>query len=221
MSEKTVFSINLWDVYQKEGRECVERGDLDGARERFLSALEKAQGYGLNDPRVATSKRSLAEVYVLQGNTAAAEQLYQEAIAVLESALGNSSAALLKTLKSFSRFLEKAGRREALLKLTSRITEIESNANEPLLTSDVFEEPLPDNADTLPMTPDQRRRIAELIQREEIAAVVRDKITAKLRQSPSYLWAHKIQGKLRQEIVRSYQPEVLREESGQGAFEVD
>ena len=103
--DKTVFSINLWDVYQKEGRQCAEKGDLDGALERFQAALEKAESYGSNDPRVASSKRCVAEVFSKQGKLAEAAKLYDDALELLEQELGEDSSTLLKTLRSYAKLL--------------------------------------------------------------------------------------------------------------------
>ena len=43
MIDKTVFSVNIWDVFQKEGKAALEKGDLDTAATDFKRALEKAE----------------------------------------------------------------------------------------------------------------------------------------------------------------------------------
>ena len=210
MIDKTVFSINLWDVYLKEGRQCTEEGDLDGAIERFTAALEKAEGYGDDDPRVATTKRCLAEVYARRGEYDKAKDLYTDSLELLEAELGQDSQALLKTLSSYAECLAHTGEAEKLAAIKSRISDIQSKCSDQLVTSDIFEEEIPPDAGEKPMTAEQRMRIMELIQRPEIPEHVRDKVLARLGDQPSYQWAHDIQGKLRQLIVRSYQPISLR-----------
>ncbi len=221
MIDKTVFSINLWDVYQKEGRQCAESGDLDGALERFQAALEKAQSYGKNDPRVATSKRCLAEVLVRQGKTDEAGDLFEQSLALLENELGEDSASLLKTLHSYGDLLGQLGDKDKLDEINARISEIESKSSDTMITSDIFEEAVPENAADIPLTPEQRMRILELLQRTEVSDRSRDQIMAKLEQNPSYQWAHETQGKLRQEIVRSYQPISLRNPEDEEEFNYD
>jgi tetratricopeptide (TPR) repeat protein len=210
MIDKTVFSINLWDVYQKEGRQCAEKGDLDGALERFQAALEKAESYGSNDPRVASSKRCVAEVFSKQGKLAEAAKLYDDALELLEQELGEDSSTLLKTLRSYAKLLTQTDDTDMLAKVSNRIAEIESKSSESVVTSDIFEECLPDDADVIPMTPEQKMRIMELLQRGEVSEKSRTIIMGKLDESPTCKWAHECQGKMRREIVRSYQPESLR-----------
>ena len=205
-NEKTIFSVSLWDVYQKEGRECLGNGDLEGARERFEMALEQALHYGANDPRVAITKRSIGEVCQKQGKFSEAEEFYQEALDLLETQLGEDSGVLLKTLKNYVSLLVETERRDEAADLKARVAKIESKTAEIMAASNIFEELVPGNADELPMTPQQRQRIVELLHREEVSQKLHDEIEDMLQQTQNYLWAHETQGRLRREIVESYQP---------------
>ncbi len=204
--EQTIFSVSLWDVCQKEGRECLDNGDFEGALERFGIALEQAAQYGANDPRVATTKRSMGEVCQKQEKYPEAEEYYKEALDLLEAILGEDSGVLLKTLKNYVSLLLETGRSDEAAELKARVARIESKTAELMGASDVFEELVPENADELPMTQQQHQRILELLRREEVSQGSRDEIGVMLNEPQSYLWAHEIQGRLRREVVESYQP---------------
>ncbi len=206
MISNTIFSISLWDIYQKEGREALENGDLEGAADRFQSALEKAGKYGAKDPRIATSKRCLGTVRQRQGKLDEAENLYKEAIELLEEQLGPESVALVKVLICQKTLLSEQNRNDELQDVIARLDKIRDKAQESLGTSDIFEEEMPENADEVPMSSEQAMRIQELLNREEVSDKTRMEVETMLRDNPSYQWAHETQGRLRQEIVKSYQP---------------
>lgn len=212
MTNKTIFSISLWDVYQREGREALERGELDSAVERFEAALAKAQSYGDTDPRIATSKRCIAVVRQKQGRLEEAETFYKEAIDLLESELGADSMALVKVFIGYKTLLSEMGRKDELNELLDRIKAIRQKSQESLGTSDIFEEDVPENADEIPMTSEQAMRVQDLVNREEISEKTRTEVETLMRDNPSFKWAHEIQAQLRQEIVRSYQPGFHKED---------
>ena len=43
MVDQTIFSLNIWDVFQKEGKAALEKGDLEGAATDFERAIKKAE----------------------------------------------------------------------------------------------------------------------------------------------------------------------------------
>ena len=58
------------------------------AEKQWSAALKEAEGFGPQDPRLATTLNNLGEVYRAQGRYAEAEPLYKRALAIREKALG-------------------------------------------------------------------------------------------------------------------------------------
>ncbi|RMD78834.1 MAG: tetratricopeptide repeat protein [Lentisphaerae bacterium] len=206
MTNRTVFSVTLWDIYQKEGREELERGNLEKARERFLAALEKAQAYGPNEPRIATTKRYLGLVAQRLKQYDEARRYYEEALELLEQQVGQKSPSLLKLLIAYKTLLRECGETNRLEAIDEKIEAIRREAEETLGTTDLFEEEVPANADEIPMSNEQALRIQELLNRPEVPEEVRQEVEMEIRDNPSYLWAHQTQARLRQIIVESYRP---------------
>ncbi len=77
-----------WEAQLAAGNKAFERGDYPEAERRLEPALRKAEGFGPQDPRLATSLNDLGEVYRTQGKYAAAEPLHKRALAIREKALG-------------------------------------------------------------------------------------------------------------------------------------
>ena len=57
----------LWETYMAAGAKAYQRGDYAQAEKQFGAALNEAQGFGPQDPRLATSLNNLAVLYKLQG----------------------------------------------------------------------------------------------------------------------------------------------------------
>ncbi len=70
------------------GIEAYQRGDYAEAEKQFRAALNEAEGFGPQDPRLARSLNNLAELYRVQGRYAEAEPLHKRALAIREKALG-------------------------------------------------------------------------------------------------------------------------------------
>ncbi len=58
------------------------------AEKQWSAALKEAEGFGPQDPRLATTLNNLAGLYQAQGRYAEAEPLYKRALAIIEKALG-------------------------------------------------------------------------------------------------------------------------------------
>src|SRR5215468_3342090 len=77
-----------WEDYMAAGQSAYQQGRYAEAGELFEAALKEAEGFGLQDQRLATSLNSLAVLYHVQGKYAEAEPLYQRALRMREKALG-------------------------------------------------------------------------------------------------------------------------------------
>ena len=206
MIDQTVFSLNIWDVYQKEGKEAFDKGDLDEAELDFQSALEKAERFGANDLRIATSKRHLAEVKHKKGDTDAAKQLFQEALELLGNELGQESLSLVKTLMAYKSLLDELGDEQAQV-IGKRLRDIRSHAVSVGNTTDLFTVEIPANPETQPMTPQQDARIRELLTQEGVPDELVAEIRAQIDKPQTFAWAHDIQGRIRKAIVQHHSPE--------------
>ncbi len=70
------------------GVKAYQQGNYPEAEKQWVAALKEAEGFGPQDPRLATSLNDLGEVYRLQGKYAEAEPLYKRSLAIKEKALG-------------------------------------------------------------------------------------------------------------------------------------
>src|ERR1700694_5243550 len=77
-----------WQVYQDDGTRALEKRQYADAEKQWKKALEIAEGFGAQDPRLGTSLNSLGRLYASHGRYAEAEPLYAKALAVWESAWG-------------------------------------------------------------------------------------------------------------------------------------
>ncbi|KAK7379227.1 hypothetical protein VNO80_04682 [Phaseolus coccineus] len=78
-----------WRVFTDKAREFFQQGKLDEAEKLFLSAIQEAkEGFGEQDPHVASACNNLAELYRVKKAFDKAEPLYLEAINILEESFG-------------------------------------------------------------------------------------------------------------------------------------
>ncbi len=77
-----------WNTLNAAGIEAYQRGDYAEAEKQWSAALKEAEGFGPQDPRLATSLNDLAGLYHDQGRYAEAEPLYKRSQAIWEKTLG-------------------------------------------------------------------------------------------------------------------------------------
>ena len=70
------------------GNNAYQDGNYTEAEKLYFAALKEAEGFGPQDPRLATSLYNLALVYGNQGKYTEAEPLYRRSLAIREKALG-------------------------------------------------------------------------------------------------------------------------------------
>ncbi len=78
----------LWETYAAAGVKAYQQGNYPEAEKYLAAAVKEAEGFGPQDPRLATSLNNLAGLYHAQGKYAEAEPLHKRALAIREKALG-------------------------------------------------------------------------------------------------------------------------------------
>jgi tetratricopeptide (TPR) repeat protein len=109
----------LWETHNRAGVEAYKAGRYPEAEKQFLAALEVAETFGPEDPRLATSLNNLAGLYRAQGKLQEALPLYQRALAIREKALGPNHPNVVSVLTNYAATLRRLGRHteaEALVK---------------------------------------------------------------------------------------------------------
>ena len=100
---------SLWETYNDSGKQAYEAGEYAKAQKLFESALKEAEGFGPNDPRLATSLNNLAELYRAQGKYDQAEPLYKRSLAIREKALGPDHPDVATSLNNLAALYRKTG----------------------------------------------------------------------------------------------------------------
>ena len=76
VSSCAVVQHTVWKKYNEAGMEAYEQGRYAEAKKQWMVALKKAEKFGPNDSRLATSLNNLAALYDVQGKYGAAKPLY-------------------------------------------------------------------------------------------------------------------------------------------------
>ena len=82
-----------WEQLIADGRQALVARDFETAETRFAAALDQAAGFARDDPRKAQSLAHMARFHRAQGDFAKPEELYRDALAAAEIALGPKTAA--------------------------------------------------------------------------------------------------------------------------------
>ena len=77
-----------WEMSMDAATEAYQQARYTEAEKFFLAALEEADNFGPQDPRLVPSLNGLASVYRTQGKHAEAEPLFKRSLAIREEALG-------------------------------------------------------------------------------------------------------------------------------------
>ncbi len=70
----------LWETYRAAGDKAYQQGDYPEAEKQWAAAVKEAEGFGPQDPRLATTLNNLALLYDAQGKYAEAEPLHKRAL---------------------------------------------------------------------------------------------------------------------------------------------
>ena len=110
----------LWETYMAAGVKAYQQGNYPKAERQLEAALKEAEGFGPQDPRLATSLNDLGEVYRLQGKYAEAEPLYKRSLAIYEKALGPEHPNVATSLENYAALLRKTGRSDEATEMEAR-----------------------------------------------------------------------------------------------------
>jgi tetratricopeptide (TPR) repeat protein len=91
-----------WKAEHEAGLKAIEQGLYLQAVHSLQAAIEEAQKFGSTDLRLAQSISGMAQAYFLQGNSAAAERQFQQALAIYEKAAGPDSPNVAMVLNSLA-----------------------------------------------------------------------------------------------------------------------
>ncbi len=109
-----------WDSLMAGAVKAYQQADYAEAEKLFLAALNEAEKFGEQDPRLATSLNNLAVLYYAQGKYAQAEPLYQRSLAIREKALGPEHPNVATVLENYAALLHKLNRHAEADKMEAR-----------------------------------------------------------------------------------------------------
>jgi len=105
----TACAQESWESYNAAGLEAHEQARYAEAEELYLAALEEAEQFGDQDPRLADSLNNLAFSYHGQGKYVEAEPLYQRALEINE-ALGREDPSTAINLNNLAELYLRQGK---------------------------------------------------------------------------------------------------------------
>ncbi|MCZ6753169.1 MAG: tetratricopeptide repeat protein, partial [Acidobacteria bacterium] len=106
--------------YNQAGMEAYQQANYAEAEKQWSSALQEAEKFGPEDPRLATSLNNLAALYLAQGKYGETEPLLQRALAIVEKALGPEHPEVATSLENYADLLRKMGREDEAAKMEAR-----------------------------------------------------------------------------------------------------
>ncbi len=102
--------IEQWQGHMDAGAQAYQQGNYPEAEKQFNAAVKEAEGFGAQDPRLATTLNYLAGLYRTQGRYAVAEPLQRRALAINEKALGSDHPGLATDLNNLAKLYHHQGK---------------------------------------------------------------------------------------------------------------
>ena len=119
-SKASLAQDTSWKTNSAAGLAAYNQGKYAEAERLWLTALKEAEGFGPEDPRLATSLNNLALLYSAQGKYAEAEPLYRRSLAIKQKALGPEHPDVATALENYSALLRKTNREAEAEKMEAR-----------------------------------------------------------------------------------------------------
>jgi tetratricopeptide (TPR) repeat protein len=91
-----------WKADHEAGLKAIEQGLYPQAVRSFQVAIGEAEKFGSTSPRLAESITGMAQAYLLQGNFAAADRQFQQALAIYEKVAGPNDPNVANALNSLA-----------------------------------------------------------------------------------------------------------------------
>ncbi len=109
-----------WEALMADATKAYQRADYAEAERLLLVALQEAEKFGQQDPRLAISHLALGTVYLEQGRYAEAEPLLQRSLAIMEQALGPEHPNVAQGLENYADLLRVLNRHAEAEKMETR-----------------------------------------------------------------------------------------------------
>lgn len=93
---------NAWQQFKAAAEEAVASQDLARAETMWYAALEEAEKFTLEDPRLLFTLDNLADTMCLRGRYVIAEPLYLRSLSLKAKALGETHLSVAKTLNALA-----------------------------------------------------------------------------------------------------------------------
>ncbi|MEE8122974.1 MAG: tetratricopeptide repeat protein, partial [Alphaproteobacteria bacterium] len=100
----------LWETYMAAGVKAHQQGNYLEAEKQWAAAVKEAEGFGPEDPRLATSLDRLATLYQAKGSYTEAELLFQRSLAIDEKVLGPDHPDVARDLNNLALLYNAQGR---------------------------------------------------------------------------------------------------------------
>ncbi|MDQ6705348.1 MAG: tetratricopeptide repeat protein [Acidobacteriota bacterium] len=119
-----------WQKHMLAGRKAFEKLRFSEAERNFGEALRAAERSGVQGQslRVAESLDGMAELYLAEGKTSAAEPLFQRSLDLREKSLGPSHLDLAKSIDALADLYEKEGKHNLAEPMFARAKAIREKA---------------------------------------------------------------------------------------------
>jgi len=127
----TAAHADRWEDLQRAAKSAYRQGDYNGAVINMRAALEEAERFGPEDPRLTVTLNNLAVLYWAQGNYGAAEPLYMRSLTIREKALGPDHPDVATSLNSLAVLYHSQGNYGAAEPLFKRSLAIREKALDP------------------------------------------------------------------------------------------
>jgi len=120
----TAAHADRWEDLQRAAKSAYRQGDYNGAVINMRAALEEAERFDPEDPRLTVTLNNLAGLYWDRGNYGAAEPLYERSLAIREKALDPDHPDVAQSLENYAALMRKTGHDDEAVKLERRAATI-------------------------------------------------------------------------------------------------
>src|SRR5689334_1542146 len=117
-------STNSWKLLYETGRQALQDRKLQEAEQSFSAALQLAEDFAPNDPRLVATLNALARIYSLQRRYLAAAALLNRLLEVTERTLGPTHVQVAGVLTNLAEMYTHLGAAREELELRERVLTI-------------------------------------------------------------------------------------------------
>ena len=99
-----------WHTCMNAANNAYKKGAYDYAERMFRAALNEAEDFGPDDPRLAKNMNNLALVYYAQGKYAEAELLFERSLALWKKVMGRDHPDVATSLNNLAGLYDAQGK---------------------------------------------------------------------------------------------------------------